>query len=284
VQLIAIEGNSQKLDGGAMFGHAPKALWSRWVDVDELNRINLACRALLIKYENRNILLETGIGAFFSPDLKDRYGVIEEQHVLLDNLAKHGLSHQDIDIVILSHLHFDHAGGLLAPWQEDKELALLFPKADFFVGDSQWQRAKHPHPRDKASYIQEIQTLLEESGRLKIIKKDTDNPLPDLLEFRWSDGHTPGLMMSLIKTKKGPLVFASDLIPGVPWVHLPIVMAYDRFPEIIIEEKQKLYDELLPEGGYIFFVHDAATACGKLAKDEKGKYSVSKINLEELSK
>jgi glyoxylase-like metal-dependent hydrolase (beta-lactamase superfamily II) len=215
--------------------------------------------------------------------MKDRYGVVEENHVLLDNLGKQGLSHEDIDTIILSHLHFDHAGGLLAPWQENSKPALLFPNATIYVGNKQWQRAKHPHPRDKASYIPELQDLLEKSGRLKIIQNPSDNPFPDLLEFRWSDGHTPGLMLSMVKTKSGPLLYASDLIPGVPWVHLPIVMAYDRFPEILVEEKQTIFDELLAQNGFLFFVHDAQTACGKLERDEKEKYSVTAVDLNAFS-
>src|SRR5690606_35013925 len=142
MELIAIEGNHQKLDGGAMFGHAPKALWQKWASPDEHNRIDLACRALLIKHNGKNILLETGIGAFFSPEMKGRYGVVEQQHVLLENLAKHGLNHEDIDAIILSHLHFDHAGGLLAAWQENTAPVLLFPNARIYVGKAQWQRAK----------------------------------------------------------------------------------------------------------------------------------------------
>src|SRR3990167_8017275 len=97
--LTTLTGNSQKLDGGAMFGNAPKDLWQRWMTPDEQNRIDLGCRALLV---------ETGIGAFFSPELKERFGVQEDRHVLLDSLAERGLSDADIDIVVLTHLHFDH--------------------------------------------------------------------------------------------------------------------------------------------------------------------------------
>src|SRR5690606_8404381 len=118
--LTALLGNSQRLDGGAMFGNAPKALWTRWLAPDEQNRVPLACRAMLVRESGRNVLVETGIGAFFEPKLKDRYGVVEDEHVLLRSLTDAGLSHQDIDLVVLSHLHFDHAGGLLARWTEGR--------------------------------------------------------------------------------------------------------------------------------------------------------------------
>ena len=132
--LTTLTGNSQKLDGGAMFGNAPKALWQRWMTPDPENRIDLGCRALLVQEDDRNILVETGIGAFFSPELKQRFGVQEERHVLLDSLAEQGLSDADIDIVLLTHLHFDHAGGLLAAWEEGAPARLLFPKAQFVTG------------------------------------------------------------------------------------------------------------------------------------------------------
>ncbi|WP_204377600.1 MBL fold metallo-hydrolase [Aquitalea magnusonii] len=127
--LTSLLGNSQKLDGGAMFGNAPRAMWSQWLAPDEQHRVPLACRCLLVREDDgRRILLEAGIGAFFAPELKTRYGVVEDGHVLLDNLAAAGCSHEDIDVVVLSHLHFDHVGGLLAAW-DGGPARLLFPKA-----------------------------------------------------------------------------------------------------------------------------------------------------------
>src|SRR6187455_474621 len=116
LKLSSVVGNSQRLDGGAMFGNAPRALWSRWIEPDELGRIPLSCRAFLVEDAERRVLIETGIGSFFEPSLRDRYGVQEERHVLLDSLAALGVESHTIDWVILSHLHFDHAGGLLAPY------------------------------------------------------------------------------------------------------------------------------------------------------------------------
>ena len=111
MKLWSILGNSQRLDGGAMFGNAPRAMWSNWSPPDELNRIELSCRALLARPLNgKTVLFEAGIGAFFEPRLRERYGVVEERHVLLDSLAEAGVSHEDIEVVVLSHLHFDHAG------------------------------------------------------------------------------------------------------------------------------------------------------------------------------
>jgi glyoxylase-like metal-dependent hydrolase (beta-lactamase superfamily II) len=270
--LTSILGNSQRLDGGAMFGNAPKALWTRWIQPDERNRIPLACRALLVRDGGRNILFEAGIGTFFEPKLKDRFGVVEDGHVLLDNLAAHGLSHEDIDVVVLSHLHFDHAGGLLSPWTEGEESVLLFPKATFVVGQRAWDRALNPHFRDRASFIPSLNTQLEASGRLEVVSGESSSTLGDGYRFHRSDGHTPGLLLTEIDLPGGPVVFAGDLIPGTPWVHLPITMGYDRFPELLIEEKQTLLADLLERGGRLYYTHDAAVALSGIAQDERGRF------------
>jgi len=269
-------GNSQRLDGGAMFGNAPKALWTRWAQTDEENRIPLACRTLLIQEEDgRNILLEAGIGLFFEPKLRQRFGVVEEEHVLLKELNRVGLSHEDIDVVVLSHLHFDHAGGLLSAWKDGVEPQLLFPNAQFVVGKEAWERAQNPHPRDRASFIPTLNAQLAASGRLEVVSGERSQTLGPDFAFHRSSGHSPGLLLTEIPTDQGPMVFAADLIPGVPWVHLPITMGYDRFPEQLIDEKRALLEDLLTRNGWLYFTHDPAIACGKVHQDERGRFGLS---------
>lgn len=274
MKLHALLGNSQKLDGGAMFGNAPKALWERWLPSDDQNRIDLNCRCLLVQEADRNILFETGVGAFFPPHLRDRYGVQEERHCLLDALSEIGLGPDDIDIVVLSHLHFDHAGGLLSAWQEGQAPHLVFKNAWFITGEQAWQRAIKPHPRDKASFIAALPALLEASGRLERINGTRSQRLGNAYRFHFSDGHTPGMLLTEIQTDEGPLVFAADLIPGKAWVHLPITMGYDRFPEALIDEKHRLLSDLASRNGRLFFTHDPNVASGRVVKDEKGRFSV----------
>lgn len=279
-KLTSLIGNSQRLDGGAMFGNAPKAMWSKWINCDENNRIPLACRALLIEEDDRNILLETGVGSFFDPKMRERFGVAEANHVLLDSLATAGLKHEDIDIVILSHLHFDHAGGLLTPWEEGKESELLFPNAKYLVGKEAWNRATNPHPRDRASYIPRLITLLEESGRLEIIDQAHSDTLGPDYTFHLSNGHSPGMLLTEVAMPEGPVVFMADLIPGTPWVHLPITMGYDRFPEGLIEEKTNLLGDLVKRNGRLFYTHDHSASLSSLAQDERGRFKATDIHAE----
>lgn len=281
MKVASLAGNSQWLDGGAMFGHVPRALWKNWIPSDDKNRIHLACRSLYIESDQgQKILFDVGIGDFFEPKLKERYGVVEKGHLLLKNLEDLGTSHEEIDIIILSHLHFDHAGGLLPAYGEGEEI--LFPKAKIWLSKQHWERAQHFHIREKNSFIPGLTEKLAKSGRLELIDLDKPQEHPDIdvkIVIHASYGHTVGLMLAEFRLEKGPLLCCCDLVPGEAWLHLPVTMGYDRFPEHLVDEKQRLLEDIYRREGYLFFTHDPKVDFVKLEKRADGRFEGRPCNL-----
>lgn len=258
-----------------MFGNVPRALWQRWYEPDKQGRIALSTRCFLVEEGGLRILIETGVGAFFEPRLKERFGVIEEQHVLLESLADRGLSPADIDVVLLSHLHFDHAGGLLSTYRLGEAPRLVFPNAQFLTSRQAWERAQAPHLRDRASFIETIVRLLADSGRLHLVEegKNSHKLLPESFYLRQSQGHTAGMLIPTLEGQVHRATFCADLVPGTAWTHLPITMGYDRFAERLIDEKRGLF-EAVGEGSWLLYTHDPVVAAGQLSRDEEGRYRV----------
>ena len=287
LKLWSLEGNRQKLDGGSMFGNVPRSLWQKWTPPDGQGRIDLACRCLLLEVSGQLILCETGIGAFFEPKLAQRYGVQDPGcHQLLENLSQLGFQPEDIDLVILSHLHFDHAGGLVTAYSASSEepRALVFPRAKFILEKRAWDRAQNPHPRDRASFVPEIQQLLIESQRLILVEENhRPEALPESIDFFTSNGHTPGQLHTIVRGERENFVFGGDLVPGRHWVHLPITMGYDRFPEKLIDEKLQFYDRALPEAWQIFFTHDDTYCSGQITRDDRGRFQASHLRSQLLA-
>ena len=276
IKVTAVDGNKQWLDGGSMFGNAPRAVWEKWIKPDEKSRIPLNCRAMLLDIDGVKVLCEPGIGVFFEPKLAERYGVSETPHKLLENLKIQGILESEINFVILSHLHFDHAGGLLPSWsdQQKGQVDLLFPNAKYVVGRTAFERSKHPHPRDRVSFIPGLCDKLEASGRLIIVDHESHpDVLPDTISFEFTHGHTPGHMHTIAHSDNNhTIIFAGDLIPGRAWVHLPITMGYDRFAEQVIDEKMAMYERYANEQTWFFYTHDHEITMSHIHADEKGRF------------
>lgn len=279
ILLSSINGNHQRLDGGAMFGNAPRPLWERWAQPDALGRIPLACRGFLVEADGKRLLCEAGIGNFFEPALAERFGVeTPEENRVLTSLKELGLGDSDIDYVVLSHLHFDHAGGILPSYEEMRagHTGLLFPKARFVVGKRAFDRAAEPHLRDRASFVPDLAKKLEATKRLVLVDGErAPGVFEDRLSFFFSEGHTPGQMHAIFRGDSETIFFAGDLVPGAAWVHLPVTMGYDRAAETVIDEKARVYARAEPERWRIFFTHDPAYSSALLVKDAKGKYGVT---------
>lgn len=284
-KLYSVEGNRQKLDGGSMFGNAPRALWERWFSPDERGRIELACRTLLLVSPEKKILCETGIGAFFSPELAERYGVEEpSSHKLLENLKHLNFDPKEIDFVVLSHLHFDHAGGLFPSYAEMQKgnTELIFPNATYITSKKAFERALTPHRRDRASFIPEIIEKLQNSGRLVLLDSNTkDQPLGESITFFETNGHTPGQLHLVLKEEDKQLVFCGDLIPGAAWINPSISMGYDRFAELVLDEKQKFFEEHSGNSTLLFFTHDPEICASQY--EANGRKILAKNPLKEMS-
>jgi len=275
MECFSVEGNRQWLDGGAMFGNAPKALWTRWASWDETNRIPLACRSLVVRAADLTVLFEAGVGFFMDPSLRSRYGVEGDRGLLLEGLARIGVREDDVDYVVLSHLHFDHAGGLIPDWPalERADWRLRFPSARYVLGRAQFERAAAPHVRDRASYVPELVAKLEESGRLILLDPGAPGPsdLQDAASFVFTHGHTPGLLHATLHGRAEKIFFCGDLVPAAPWLNPPIAMGYDRFPEQTVGEKSAILAQAAAENWLLFYTHDPTMAASRIRRN-KGKY------------
>jgi glyoxylase-like metal-dependent hydrolase (beta-lactamase superfamily II) len=270
---------SFKVDGGAMFGVIPKALWARVYRADENNLINLSLRSLIVQTDGHVILVDTGWG-----DKQDekffRHLYLNGGEGLAGGLERRGLKPEDITDVVLTHLHADHCGGGSLRASDGKSFRLTFPNAIYHVSRTQWEWALKNNPREEDSFLEENILPFLHSGHLNLI--DSDCELYNGFSLRIYYGHTPGLMVPVIRTSKQTLVFAGDLIPTC--AHLPLIwnMSYDIESLKTIDEKNRLLEEAL-EGNYIIiFQHDEFTECCTLGMTPKGIRAKEKFMFAEL--
>ena len=270
MKLYPIEAGNFKLDGGAMFGVVPKALWERTNPADEKNRVEMATRSLLIEDEERLILIDTGMGNKQGDSFFVHYGLWGE-HSLDHSLAKAGFHRDDITDVFFTHLHFDHCGGAI---QRSKSgvLSPAFKNATFWVHESHWKWATNPNLREKASFLPENIMPLQESGQLNLIKgkgpflENTGLPFSVFLV----DGHTEKQMLPLIEYKGEKVFYAADLIPTVGHIPIPYIMGYDTRPLLSLDEKTLFLEKALLENAFLLLEHDPHHELISLQKTDKG--------------
>ena len=265
-QIDPVEAGRVRLDGGAMFGIVPKPLWERRIPADDRNRIPLAMRCLLLRGHGRTVLVDTGVGDKQDAKFEDIYGVDHEHSTLVGSLAALGVAPGDVTHVILTHLHFDHAGGATRR-ADGGGLALTFPYAEHLVQRSHWAWA-HDSPREGASFLPENLDPLEASGRLRLLDGD-DAGLPNV-SLHVVDGHTRGQQLVRVSDGERSLLHAADLVPTAAHVPLLWVMAYDVEPLSTIAEKERLLGRAAAEGWRLVFEHDPEIASARVVQTDKG--------------
>lgn len=262
-EIDLLSDGSFALDGGAMFGTVPKTLWCRHHPADDKNRIPLALGCLLIRTPaGRRILVDTGLSAKYDQNAKfrDIYKV-ERTVSLMSSLRSMGLEPGNIDIVINTHLHFDHAGGNTELDASGKP-APAFPKARYLIQTEEWQDALHPHERNRASYMEENFAPLEHAGLLQMVSGDYEVE-PGIKVIR-SGGHTRGHQCVLIESAGQSALFLGDLVPTRTHVPLPYVMGYDLYPMDTLEAKRSLFTQAAEKDWTLLFQHDIQRRSAKV--------------------
>ncbi len=252
VRILGFRDGFFSLDGGAMFGVVPKVLWSKRYPADGENRITLALNSFLIQAGGRNILVETGVGERLTDKLRALYAVSREES-LPQALVREGIRPEEIDIVVNTHLHFDHCGGNMGT-AADGTLEPVYPRAAYLIARGEWEDALHPNERDKGSYLQENFLPLERLGRLRLVEGE-EEAAPGV-RIVPTPGHTRHHQSVKIENEAGTVFLLGDLVPTSAHVRTSYVMSYDLFPLETMRQKKKFFDEGIA-GGWIFgFIHD----------------------------
>lgn len=263
--LIPIETGRFSLDGGAMFGIIPKPLWERTNPPDEMNRIELAARALLITGNGRKILVDNGNGPKFTEKQKEIYRLDTSRFELHSSLREHGVAAADVTDVILTHLHFDHAGG--STERVDGVLKPVFPNATFYVQREHWLQAMNPTEKDRGSFMPNDFMPLHEYGVLKFTEGEAE--LFPGISFVVTSGHTAAQQLPKISDGRTTVLFCCDLFPTTAHIPLPYIMAYDLRPLATLEDKKRVLGQAVDEQWILFFEHDPKTVAGTVKRTEK---------------
>jgi glyoxylase-like metal-dependent hydrolase (beta-lactamase superfamily II) len=252
------------LDGGAMFGIIPKPLWEKTNPADELNRVTLSTRSLLLASEDKKILIDTGMGSKWDEKSKKIYRIDPKLDIELA-LLQNEINPNEITDVLLTHLHFDHTGG--STKLENGKIIPAFPNAKYFVQKKNFEWAMNPSDRDKGSYIKENFEPLVKEGVLNLI--DGEINFDENISFKIINGHTFAQQMIKISDSSNTILYCADLMPFVSHIRIPYVMGYDLQPMVTVQEKQKYLQLAANENWYLFFGHDPQFAAATVKHSEK---------------
>ena len=268
LELVSLLDGYFRLDGGAMFGVVPKPLWERRASADERNRIQLAARPLLVRGSSKLLLIDAGIGNKMDAKSVDIYA-IDRARSVADSLADNGLSEDDVEVVLASHLHFDHFGGATKK-QADGTILPAFPRARYVVRRSEWEDATHPHERNRASYLPDDFVPLQAAGVLDLF--DEDQEILPGVRVRWTGGHARSHQVVMIESAGRTAVFTADMIPTTAHIDEPWIMGYDLYPMDTLAFKREFLREAIDREYLIFFEHDPVIAAGYIREKQGKKY------------
>ena len=263
--LYSVETSEFGLDGGAMFGIIPKPVWEKKVSADELNRVNMVTRSLLLVSDEKKILIDTGNGTKWEEKYKQIYDINTDQYNIEKSLGKYGFSSEQITDVICTHMHFDHIGGNTKI--KSGEVVPTFPNAKYWISEENWKLANHPSQKDAGSFIENDWKVLAENQMIEII--DGRETFIEGIETFVTHGHTPGLLHPIVSDGSNKLFYGADIFPMAAHIPIPWVMAYDVQPVVTMEEKQKLLQKMEREDWILFFEHDPHIQACTVHKDGK---------------
>jgi len=263
-KIYPIEMGTFWLDGGAMMGSVPKVLWAKTNIPDSLNRIKLALRCLLVDDGENLVLIETGIGNKNSNKFCSMFN-IDIKNTLSDTLSDIGYSVENIKHIILTHLHFDHAGGATM-FDLDGNIVPTFPNAKYYITAKNWNAAINPNPKDRASYLKENFMVLHEKGILEIIPENST--ILDGISTYVVNGHTHGQQLVRVSDEESNLFFCSDLIPLKSHLSLPWIMGYDLNASLTLDEKKAFLDLASQNKWILYFYHDPEVVAVTIEKKE----------------
>jgi glyoxylase-like metal-dependent hydrolase (beta-lactamase superfamily II) len=269
-ELNIFSDGTYPLDGGAFFGVIPKIMWSRKAAADERNYVQAGLNSLLIRTGKQNVLVETGMGNKLSERMVKFYG---QPAQLLTDLAAAGIAPEDIDIVINTHLHFDHCG-----WNTVRKAGKIvptFPRAKYYAPEGEWQYARRPSERDAISYIPDNYDPLVQSGQMTLLKGGEE--IVSGISVKTFPGHTAHLQAVIVESGGRTACYISDLIPTTAHIDITWGMAFDLYPLQTIESKKQYYAKAIPEKWVTVFTHDPKMPWACVEKDELGKMVAREI-------